>query len=55
MITINFTDYEKKAIIEPLMAESRELNIVSTICNTIAIFRAMNFLKRNLTRVISHQ
>lgn len=46
MITINFTDYEKKAIIEPLMAESRELNIVSTICNTIAIFRAMNFLKK---------
>lgn len=46
MITINFTDYEKKAIIEPLMAESRELNIVSTICNTIAIFRAMNFKKK---------
>lgn len=46
MITINFTDYEKKAIIEPLMEESRELNIVSTICNTIAIFRAMNFLKK---------
>lgn len=46
MITINFTDDEKKAIIEPLMAESRELNIVSTICNTIAIFRAMNFLKK---------
>lgn len=46
MIKTNFTDYEKQAIIEPLMADSHESNIVLTICNIIAIFRAMNFMKK---------
>lgn len=46
MIETNFTDYEKQAIIEPLMADSHEINIISTICNIIAIFRAMNFMKK---------
>lgn len=46
MIKTNFTDYEKQAIIEPLMADSHESNIVLAICNIIAIFRAMNFLKK---------
>ena len=45
-VDINFYDYEKNAIIEPLMADSHEDNVVITICNVIAIFRAMNFLKK---------
>lgn len=28
------------------MADSHESNIVLTVCNVIAIFRAMNYLKR---------
>lgn len=46
MINVNFTDYERQAIIEPLMADSHESNIVLTICNVIAIFKAMNYLKK---------
>ena len=46
MVNINFTDYERQAIIEPLMADSNESNIVLTICNVIAIFKAMNYLKK---------
>lgn len=45
-VDINFSDYEKNAIIEPLMADSHEYNVVATICNVIAVFRAMNFLKK---------
>lgn len=45
-VDINFSDYEKNAIIEPLMADSQEYNVVATICNVIAVFRAMNFLKK---------
>lgn len=45
MIDSYFTQYEKNAIIEPLMADSHEHNIISTIANVIAIFRAMNYME----------
>ena len=46
MIDNQYMDYEKQAIIESLMSNSNEDNIVFTIWNVIAVFRAMNFLKK---------
>lgn len=46
MVEINFTNYEQKAILEPLMADSHEYNITAIVCNVISIFRAMNYLKK---------
>ena len=56
-----FSKYEKSTLIEPLMADSREDNIVATISNVIAVFRAMNFLKKtysvsgNITKLYSNE
>lgn len=56
-----FSKYEKSALIEPLMADSREDNIVATISNVIAVFRAINFLKKtysvsgNITKLYSNE
>ena len=38
-VDINFSDYEKNAIIEPLMADSHEYNVVATICNAYYVFK----------------
>lgn len=46
MVDNCFTEYEKNAIVEPLMNDCNEHNINVTICNLIAIFRGMNFLKK---------
>lgn len=40
-----FSQYEKNAIIEPMMHECRQENVYIAIYNVIAIFRAMNYLK----------
>lgn len=42
----------KDFFIEPLMADSHEYNVVATICNVIAVFRAMNFLKNTYSTCV---
>ena len=45
-IDICFSEVEKRVIIDSLMAESHEYNVIATLSNVVAIFRAMNFLKK---------